>query len=164
LSSTSKRVKKGQQNVRLALVAAVLQAGRDYGDATVLFHIQMAAQLGLNPTDYKTMSLLSRVERVGASDIARHTGLSSASVTELLDRLERKGFIRRIHDSVDRRRILVEANAEKVEVIAKLFGSAQRTLNQILDLYNNEQLAAIADFLKRNSDRLQMELERSSEA
>jgi DNA-binding MarR family transcriptional regulator len=140
-------------------MSEVLRAGRDYGDATVLFHIQMAARLGLNPTDYKTMSLLSRVERASATDVARHTGLSSAAVTELLDRLERKGFVRRTHDSVDRRRILVRAIPEKVHEAAKLFGPAQADLNRILSLYSPEQLATIADFLRRNADRLTAKLE-----
>jgi DNA-binding MarR family transcriptional regulator len=140
-------------------MSEVLRAGRDYGDATVLFHIQMAARLGLNPTDYKTMSLLSRVDRASATDVARHTGLSSAAVTELLDRLERKGFVRRTHDSVDRRRILVQAIPEKVHETAQLFGPAQRELDRILSLYSPEQLATIADFLRRNADRLTAKLE-----
>src|SRR5262245_27400287 len=89
---------------RAALLETLARVGRENSDATVIFHTALADRLGLNPTDYKTMSVLERLGPLSAGDISVHTGLTPASVTDLLDRLERKGFIRRIADPSDGRR------------------------------------------------------------
>jgi hypothetical protein len=41
----------------------------------------------------------SNARPLGAGDIARHSALATASVTNLLDRLEQKGFVRRVRDT-----------------------------------------------------------------
>src|SRR5204863_2167293 len=84
------------------------RVGREHSDATVLFHGVMAGLLDLHPTDYKTLGILERLGPMSAGEIASHSGLASASVTNLLDRLERKGFVRRVRDAADRRRVLAE--------------------------------------------------------
>src|SRR5687767_13752894 len=82
--------------------------GREHSDATVLFHSIIASQLDLHPTDYKALGMLERLGALSAGDIAKHTGLATASVTNLIDRLENKGFVRRVRDADDRRRVLIE--------------------------------------------------------
>jgi predicted transcriptional regulator len=64
-------------------------------EATVLLHSVVAAMLGLHPTDYKVLGLLERAGAMSAGDIARHSGLATASVTNLIDRLEQKGDVPR---------------------------------------------------------------------
>jgi DNA-binding MarR family transcriptional regulator len=59
----------------------------------------------------KTIFLLSGAGPLTAGEIAQHTGLATVSVPSLLDRLERKGFVRRLRDSADRRRVMVELDA-----------------------------------------------------
>ncbi|MGH7555374.1 MAG: MarR family transcriptional regulator, partial [Longimicrobiales bacterium] len=72
------------------------RVGHEHSDATVLFHARLAGFLDLHPTDYKTLSVLERLGPMSAGDIARHSGLATASVTNLIDRLERKGFAHRV--------------------------------------------------------------------
>jgi DNA-binding MarR family transcriptional regulator len=104
------------------------QAGREYSDATVLFHTTVAQLLDLNPTDYKTVSMLERLGPMSAGEIARWTGLAAASVTDLVDRLERKGFVRRASDPADRRRVMIEPVAQKVASARRHFDSARQAL------------------------------------
>src|SRR5690606_11278709 len=91
------------------------RVGRENSDATVLFHATMASLLDLHPTDYKTLGLLERLGPLSAGEIARHAGLAPASVTNLVDRLEHRGFVRRVHDTADRRRVLVVPVMDRVE-------------------------------------------------
>jgi DNA-binding MarR family transcriptional regulator len=123
----------------------------------VLFHATMARLLDLNVTDYKTMSVLQRLGPMSAGEIAQHTGLATASVTNLVDRLERKGFVRRVHDAADRRRVMVEPIAEHVDEAHRRFASARQSLARFYDRYTDEELAVIADFLSRNTERLRAE-------
>lgn len=83
---------------RQQTLETLARVGREHSDATVLFHARVASFLDLHSTDYKTLGVLERLGPMSAGDIARHTGLASASVTNLIDRLERKGFARRTGD------------------------------------------------------------------
>jgi DNA-binding MarR family transcriptional regulator len=94
---------------------------------------------------------------MSAGEIARITGLATASVTNLVDRLEQKGFVRRKHDPSDRRRILVEAVADRVTSARPLFASTTRSLARLFRCYSEEDLTVIADFLRRNAERLREE-------
>lgn len=142
---------------REVILEELARVGRDNSDATVLFHATMASRLELHPTDYKTLSLLERLGPLSAGEIARRAGLAPASVTNLIDRLEERGFVRRVHDTVDRRRVLVEPVMDRVEGARGRFTSTQRSLAGLFDRYSDAELAVIADFLGRNANRLREE-------
>src|SRR5256885_1544639 len=61
------------------------RVGRENSDATVLFHATMASLLELHPTDYKVLGILQRLGPLSAGEIARHSGLAPASVTNLIE-------------------------------------------------------------------------------
>ncbi len=90
----------------------------------------------------------------------RHSGLATASVTNLIDRLEEKGFVRRVHDADDRRRVLVEPIRDRLAGGRALFASTVASLAQLLERYSNQELALLADFLERNATRLREETRR----
>lgn len=151
------RLRRTPLPTRESLLETLAHAGRDNSDATVIFHAALAERLDLNPTDYKAMSVLERLGPLSAGEIARHTGLTAASVTDLLDRLERKGFIRRIHDTKDRRRVLAEPIATRVSETRRRFVSTRQSLARLYERYTDAELAVIADFLSRNAERLRSE-------
>jgi DNA-binding MarR family transcriptional regulator len=142
------------------LLEALARVGREHSDATVLFHAAVAAQLGLNPSDEKALSILQRLGAMSAGQLARQTGLATASVTNLIDRLERKGFVRRVRDPQDRRRIVVEARADRVAEAGRLFQSTSRSLARLYDRYGAGELGLLVDFLSRNAARLRAETEK----
>jgi len=142
---------------RAELLAELGKVGREHSDATVIFHGTVSRLVKLNPTDYKTLGVLQRLGPLPAGEIARHTGLATASVTNLLDRLERKGFVRRTYDPQDRRRVLAAPVAAKVEEIRGLLASTSQSVARLFDGYSESELALIADFLARNAQRLRAE-------
>lgn len=146
------------QPSRLQLLDDLARAGREHSDATVFFHAAIAGMLGLHPTDYKALGILDRLGPMSAGEVARHTGLAAASVTNLVDRLEIKGFVRREPDPSDRRRVLLHAKIDKVSA-ADAFASTKTSLAQLWDRYSYQELAVIADFLAANTRRLRAETE-----
>jgi DNA-binding MarR family transcriptional regulator len=135
------------------LVEAVINASRESSTTAVFFHTSIAERVGLGATETKTLFLLSRFGPLTAGEIAHHTGLTTPSVTSLLDRLESKGFVRRVRDPHDRRRVIVERNEERLAELNGLFNSLQETFRELLESYSDEQLATIADFLTRAVQR-----------
>ena len=139
------------------LLAQMARVGREHSDATVLFHSTMAGLLGLHPTDYKTLGILDRLGPLSAGEIAGHSGLATASVTNLLDRLESKGFVRRVPDPEDGRRLRVEPVRERLSAARKQFAGTVQSLAELVGSYDDRELAVIVDFLGRNAERLRGE-------
>jgi DNA-binding MarR family transcriptional regulator len=142
---------------RREILDELAQVGREHSDATVLFHASIASLLDLHATDYKVLGVLERSGPLSAGDIARQSGLAAASVTNLIDRLEQKGFVRRVADPADRRRVMVEAITERLSGARSLFASTRRSLAELYDRYSERDLSVIADFLRHNAERLRVE-------
>jgi DNA-binding MarR family transcriptional regulator len=137
------------------LIEAVLAASRESSTLAVFFHASMAEHVGLGATEEKTLALLSQRGPLTAGEIASHTGLTTPSVTGLLDRLESKRMVRRVRDPHDRRRVIVEPNLERLAELDRAFSSLQETFRELLAIYSDEQLATIADYLTRAARRSQ---------
>jgi DNA-binding MarR family transcriptional regulator len=149
MSSASSR-----RSGRRAALAALRESGRAYSDATVLWHTTIAERVGIHPTDYKTLSLLQRRGPLSAGAIGETTGLATASVTALIDRLEARRFARRRRDPSDGRRVIVEATAEGIATFAPFFRSPYLSQEQLFAPYTVDQLEVIHDFLGRSAERL----------
>jgi DNA-binding MarR family transcriptional regulator len=137
-----------KQISREELIEGVLKAVYANSTAAVFFHTAIAEQVGLGATEEKTMLILS-AGPLTAGEIAQQTGLTTPSVTSLIDRLEKKGFVQRVRDLQDRRRVIVELNQERFAELMKVFGSLQGQFDSFLDGYSDEQLSTIIDFLTR---------------
>ena len=143
---------------RTELLAQLRRVGREHGDATVLFHSALAAEAGLHPTDYKALTVLDRLGPMSAGELGRHTGLAAASVTNLIERLVAKGFMRREPDPLDRRRALLHADLAEL-IDHDVFASWQRTGTQSWERYSDTELAVILDFLADTAQRLRTRTE-----
>src|SRR6266508_2616971 len=124
---------------REELIAAVIEASQESSTTAVFFHTAIAERVGLGATDEKTLFILSRAGPITAGEIAQHTGLTTASVTNLIDRLERKGFVRRVRDTKDRRRIIVELNEARLAEFDRLFSAIQASFDTVLDDYSDAE-------------------------
>jgi DNA-binding MarR family transcriptional regulator len=141
---------------RAELLEQLALAGRASSAATVMFHTAVAARQGLSASEEKALDLLERNGPLTAGELARQSGLAPASVTALVNRLERKGFARRVPNPGDRRSVLVEVDAERVyAVVAPLFADWVGSLYELYAGYSDEQLEVILHFLTEAARRQQ---------
>lgn len=113
---------------------------RETSALTILFHSRVAEQMGLSPTDEKCLDLAMRAEGpITAGRIAELSGLSTGAVTGVIDRLERAGYVRRVRDPHDRRKVLVEVTVHDEGEFAPLFAGAQETLREVLSRFTPEE-------------------------
>ncbi|HEY5856601.1 MAG TPA: MarR family transcriptional regulator [Aldersonia sp.] len=96
------------------LTARIALAMRDVIAHAVLTNERIARSIGINVVDLQTVGVILRVGPTTPSELARRTELPSSTVTRVLDRLEARGYIRRVPDPDDRRRVVVEGVAEQV--------------------------------------------------
>ena len=140
---------------RKELLEAIIQSSSENSTTAVFFHTIIAEQVGLGATEEKTLFILSSYGALTAGEIAQHTGLTTSSVTSLIDRLESKGFVQRVHDTHDRRRVIVKRNEERLTELDKVFRSLQENFMDFLETYSDDQLKIIADFIIRATQRSQ---------
>jgi DNA-binding MarR family transcriptional regulator len=125
------------------------QLGRELSTMTVLFHSRIAEQMGLSGTDHKCLELVLRAkEPLTAGQIAALSGLSTGAVTGVIDRLERRGFVRRVRDPHDRRKVFVEvADFDEAEYLP-LFQDAFVLTERVISQFTPEELAVIERYIR----------------
>jgi DNA-binding MarR family transcriptional regulator len=111
------------------------------------FEDAAAEYFGVTRTAMRCLEVLDRVGQLTAGDIARETGLTSGAVTAMLDRLEKAGYVRRLRDAADRRRVLVELTDRARQRAAEVYGPLAELMAE-LDRYSDEELTLITGFLR----------------
>lgn len=117
--------------------------------AVVLFHRAVADELGLNLIDYKCLELMMR-KRIGSpGELAREAGLPSASTTLILDRLERRGLLKREHDARDRRRVILKPamSRKSRSAFQKAMSGMLGRVAELWSTFSPEDRAAIERYL-----------------
>jgi DNA-binding MarR family transcriptional regulator len=75
--------------------------------------------------------------------------LPSASVTAVIDRLERTGHLRRVRDTNDRRRVLLVPSAAARRARDAYWGGLNEQVVAAMKAFSGDELAAIDRFLQR---------------
>ena len=78
------------------------------------------------------MAYLSSEEYLTMSDIAKKMGHSTAAATGLVDRLEKLGYVERVHAAEDRRKIMVRITQKGAELVARMRGEFASNLSEIM--------------------------------
>jgi len=117
---------------------------------------RFAIRHGLNRTDVRALVAIMDAARRGESLTAGALGsaveLRSASVTALVDRLERVGHVRRVRDPEDGRRVSLEMSDAAMAAGAEYFGGLQRDLSTAMEGYSDEELSVVRRFLLEMTD------------
>src|SRR3954454_18464718 len=90
------------------LVEELIREFRESGNQDDAFDNLAARRLGVNETDLHCLNIIENAGGVTAGELAAESGLTTGAVTGVIDRLEGKGFARRVPDPADRRRVKVE--------------------------------------------------------
>ena len=138
---------------RQDLVQDMLLAGRELSTAAVMFHTAVGEASGLSVTETKALEVITRSGPVTPADLARLSGLAPASVTALLDRLERKGVARRRPHPTDGRRFLVEIDPEHMARSQVVFTDLVMQLKELSEEFDDDELAAVVRFLRGAAER-----------
>lgn len=128
---------------------------------TVSMSQAAAAKIGINTTDLHCLNLLSQTGPMTAGELARLTGLTTASITSVIDRLERAGYVHRERDTHDRRRVVIDLLMDRAApAVAPVFRSLIQDMHQLLEGYDEDELALVAGFLQRTEQVFRANVER----
>jgi DNA-binding MarR family transcriptional regulator len=125
---------------------------RDAGIQLSLLNHQVQGHLELKGTDLECLDLITRDGPFSPSALARRAGLHPATMTGILDRLERGGWIARERDPADRRGVLIRAERSRGAEVLGLYAGMNSAMDQILGEYDEAQLELLAGFLRRTAE------------
>jgi DNA-binding MarR family transcriptional regulator len=143
---------RGAERHRGQLNQAVRESLRDLSIQMSLLSNRISGHLDLKGTDLECLDLIDLYGPLSPSALARRAGLHPATMTGILDRLERGGWITRERDPSDRRVVFLQPVPSRRAEVLRLASGMNAAMAQICASYQDGELAAIASFLRRTAD------------
>jgi len=133
----------GDDALREEVMARLLE----FISGVVLHNTEVARGLGLGASDAQFVGLLTAHGPLTPGRLATMTGLTTGTVTGVIDRLERGGFVRRERDPTDRRKVLVTPREEGTARLIAQYTDYGAHTEAVLARRDADQLRVIAAFL-----------------
>ncbi len=148
ISSTDSPAPRGRRQ----LTSSIKQSLRALSIQLSLLNHQVGARAGLNDVDLDCLDLVNRHGPLSPSALAERAALHPATLTGILDRLERGGWVARERSPSDRRSILVRALRDRNAELVRLYSGMNSSMTEICARYGDAELEVLADFLRRTVD------------
>ena len=134
------------------LVDDLVREFRTSGNQDDAFDNLAAERLGVNETDLHCLNIVENAGGITAGKLAVLAGLTTGAVTGVIDRLEHRGFARRVPDPEDRRRVRVEVTRAFYARADKIWGPVRAEWERALAKFSNEELELITEFLRASNE------------
>ena len=112
----------------------------------------IARRLNMHATDFEALSFIVERGAPTTGEVGRKLGLTSGAVTGVIDRLAERGFVERVADPRDRRKVVVRPVAARIKPVSELFGPIEPALAGLVARYSQQQIATIEQFLGQASE------------
>jgi DNA-binding MarR family transcriptional regulator len=139
--------------VRRRRTRAVKDSLRELRNQLSMLHHQVSTKAALKDVDLDCLDLIAQHGPVSPSALARHAGLHPATLTGILDRLQRGGWITRERDpdATDRRAVAVRTVPGRNVELFRLYSGMNAAMDELCARYTDAELELIADFLRRTT-------------
>ncbi len=154
-----------QGNQTKARVKLARELRQCYGLGASFFRAA-AARIEMTDTDIQVLDLLENAGEASAGQLADLMGVSTGTLTGILNRLEKAGLIQRERDPHDGRRVIVRLTSGRDDnhEVGPLFASIGQAWEDLASHYDAEQLALLQEFLQRSNTIAREEIARLREA
>jgi DNA-binding MarR family transcriptional regulator len=131
------------------LAGELIHLARAHEAANDAFDEVACQKLGINRTDLRCLNIVDNQNApMTAGRLAELSGLTTAAVTSVLDRLERAGYARRVRDQEDRRQVLVELTPLLAERAGPIWGPLGEEAMAELARMSVVELNGVIDFFR----------------
>ena len=121
---------------------------------------EIFSKFGLNRGEVgllSTLRIAGPSHRLSPTRLARGLLLSSAGVTSRIDRLERRGFVRRLDDPNDRRGVIIELTDEGLAVVDAAVTANSASDRQLLARLDPDELVQLEALLRKLLSGLELQ-------
>lgn len=116
--------------------------------SSLLFQNAIAAKMNLNVTDAECIDFLMEMGPSTAGDLARVTRLTTGAITNVIDRLEKAGYVKREKDPHDRRKVVVIFLPEKHKRVVKFYESVEAEVHLLYSSYSKKEIKLLLSHIQ----------------
>ena len=146
-----------------AIIDELLHLMRAHEAANDAFDEVACQRLGINRTDLRCLNIVDNNGPMTAGRLAELSGLTTAAVTAVLDRLERAGYARRVRDEEDRRQVIVEVTPLLAARGSAIWGPIAEEAFARLSRMSGAELESVMDFFRYGIELNERHIERVRE-
>ncbi|MEB8210538.1 MarR family transcriptional regulator [Staphylococcus succinus] len=132
---------------------------RSLGTRVTLYQQQIAEILDVYTHDFTSINVLSETGAITAGELSKRVGLATGSVTALIDRLEKAGFVRREKHPEDRRSIIVVPESEEKKEVKEAYSQLNSKMLELSNKYTDKEQELIKSFLNDTVEILDSEIQ-----
>ena len=136
----------------------VLRAITRWQIPIIQFNGMLAEQLGMTWTDLQALYVLANSGPASPGELARRVNLTSGSASRMIERLVQAGFVRRVPDPHDRRKVVIEPDQDAVRRVGGLYDSLNERHRADLAGFDEAEQAVILRFLTSAAQRTEEEI------
>jgi MarR family. len=115
---------------------------------------ELLGQYPITPPQFVALQWLFEDGDMTIGELSMKMDLAFSTTTDLIDRMEKNGLVRRVKDEKDRRVVRVHLLNDGVRIINEVIRKRQKYLSEILDDYSDEEVRALRDQLKKLHQRM----------
>jgi DNA-binding MarR family transcriptional regulator len=122
--------------------------GRVKAEMGAAFDAELAP-LDITAAQYVILMSIAHREADSAADLCKGISYDPGAMTRMLDRLERRGLVRRFPNPDDRRTFHLELTEEGRSIVPKLRAAGMKVLNRFLEGFSAKEAQQLERFLLR---------------
>jgi DNA-binding MarR family transcriptional regulator len=115
------------------------------------------APYGLTYAQYAVWSILASGRAESATEICKEISYDPGSMTRMLDRLEQKDLLRRIHNRENRRKLKLELTERGEATYPEVKQRVAAVMDHVMGAFSGEELDQLASLMVRMVARLEEE-------
>jgi DNA-binding MarR family transcriptional regulator len=139
--------------------ATLLAALRDVAVQFGRLNQRVGLSLDLTGVDLESLDLIGRTGPTTPSAVAAALGVHPATMTGIVDRLERGGWVSREPDPADRRRVIVTALRTRAGELVRGYRPMSTAMHDLLGDYTEEQIDLLTEFLRNTAHAARQSIE-----
>ncbi len=150
---TAARPDRAATRRRRQLTVAVRDALGEVNIQLALLNRRFGGRVELRDIDWTCLHLINRLGPISPTALAHRAGIHPATLTGILDRLQKGGWVVRERDphSADRRAVTLRPVRERNAALFELFSGMNHRMEVVCEDYSEAELEIIADFLHRTA-------------
>jgi DNA-binding MarR family transcriptional regulator len=125
---------------------------RDVNNQIALLSHHVSAQVELRDVDLDCLDFLAQHGPASPSALARRAGVHPATMTGVIDRLEKGGWIQRERAADDRRAVVISVRREAIGEVFRHYDGMNSHMDAVCDSYSPAELELISGFLQQTAD------------
>lgn len=134
---------------------------RSLGTRVVLYQQYISELLNVYSHDFTTIDILKETGPITAGELAQRVGLTTGSVTSLVDRLEKRGYLTRERHPRDRRKVIIVPHYEEKTEVQNVFSNLNENMLSLSAQYTEKELLIIKRFLNEATSVIENQIIRS---